>query len=154
MAVLSQQGIFRLDDAFFSTDDLVAIVELEDFHCYSLSAESIGSKRTMLNLLNWVMLVTVLALILFFVVTINVGRARFKSGIKAPQMSGDPELNWVMLVTVLALILFFVVTINVGRARFKSGIKAPQMSGGESSTKYVRTIGVVFTRAVDFCASR
>ena len=109
MAVLSQQGIFRLDDAFFSTDDLVAIVELEDFHCYSLSAESIGSKRTMLNLLNWVMLVTVLALILFFVVTINVGRARFKSGIKAPQMSGDPEFERVVRVqqnTLEQLVLF------------------------------------------------
>jgi glutathione S-transferase len=41
----------------------------------------------------WIMLVTLLALLLLFVVTINVGRARFKSGIKPPQMSGDPEFE-------------------------------------------------------------
>ncbi len=44
-------------------------------------------------MLSWVMLVTLLALIVFFVVTINVGRARFKFGIKPPQMSGDPEFE-------------------------------------------------------------
>jgi glutathione S-transferase len=42
---------------------------------------------------SWVMLVTLLALIVFFVVTINVGRARAKFGVKAPQMSGDPEFE-------------------------------------------------------------
>jgi glutathione S-transferase len=41
----------------------------------------------------WILLVTILALVLLFVVTINVGRARFKSGIKPPQMSGDPEFE-------------------------------------------------------------
>jgi glutathione S-transferase len=46
----------------------------------------------MMNL-NWVMLVTVLALLVFFVVTINIGRSRVKFGIKPPQMTGDPEFE-------------------------------------------------------------
>lgn len=41
----------------------------------------------------WIMLVTLLALLLLFVVTLNVGRARVKSGIKPPQMSGDPAFE-------------------------------------------------------------
>lgn len=41
----------------------------------------------------WIMLVTLLALLLLFVVTLNVGRARVKSGIKPPQMSGDPDFE-------------------------------------------------------------
>ncbi len=44
-------------------------------------------------MMSWVMLVTVLALIVFSVVTINVGRARVKSGIQAPQMSGEPAFE-------------------------------------------------------------
>ena len=59
--------------------------------------------------LNWVMLATVSSLILFFVVTINVGRARVKSGIKPPQMSGDPEFERVVRVqqnTLEQLVLF------------------------------------------------
>ena len=59
--------------------------------------------------MNWVMLITVLALILFFVVTINVGRARVKSGIKPPQMSGDPEFERAVRVqqnTLEQLVLF------------------------------------------------
>jgi glutathione S-transferase len=57
----------------------------------------------------WVMLVTVLALILFGVVTVNVGRARAKSGIKPPQMSGDPEFERFLRVqqnTLEQLVLF------------------------------------------------
>jgi glutathione S-transferase len=42
---------------------------------------------------SWIMLVTILALVLLFIITINVGRARAKSGIKAPQMVGDPEFE-------------------------------------------------------------
>ena len=64
---------------------------------------------TISNLLNWVMLVTVLALVLFFVVTINVGRARVKSGIKPPQMSGDPDFERAVRVqqnTLEQLVLF------------------------------------------------
>jgi len=38
-------------------------------------------------------LVTVLALILYFVVTLNVGRARAKYKIAPPQMSGDPNFE-------------------------------------------------------------
>ena len=59
--------------------------------------------------LNWVMLATVSSLILFFVVTINVGRARVKSGIKPPQISGDPEFERVVRVqqnTLEQLVLF------------------------------------------------
>jgi glutathione S-transferase len=40
-----------------------------------------------------VSLVTILALLLLFVVTLNVGRARVKFGIKAPQMSGNPDFE-------------------------------------------------------------
>jgi glutathione S-transferase len=43
--------------------------------------------------MNWVMLVTLLALLLVVGVTINVGRARAKSGIQAPQMTGDPAFE-------------------------------------------------------------
>jgi glutathione S-transferase len=42
---------------------------------------------------NWVMLVTMLAIVVLFVATINVGRARVKSGIKPPEMTGDPEFE-------------------------------------------------------------
>lgn len=44
-------------------------------------------------MMNWVMLVTLLALVLFFVVTVNVGRARVKFGVKAPLTSGDPAFE-------------------------------------------------------------
>lgn len=46
----------------------------------------------------WPSLVTVLALIMYFVVTINVGRARFKYQIPAPQMSGEPNFERVLRV--------------------------------------------------------
>jgi glutathione S-transferase len=46
----------------------------------------------------WVSLVTISALIVFFVVTINVGRARAKYGIKAPEMSGNPDFERVLRV--------------------------------------------------------
>jgi glutathione S-transferase len=38
-------------------------------------------------------LVTIAALIMFFVVTINVGRARAKYGIKPPEISGNPDFE-------------------------------------------------------------
>lgn len=38
-------------------------------------------------------LVTIVALLLLLVVTLNVGRARVKFGIKAPQMSGNPDFE-------------------------------------------------------------
>ena len=44
-------------------------------------------------MMNWVMLVTLLALVLFLVVTVNVGRARVKFGVKAPLTSGDPAFE-------------------------------------------------------------
>lgn len=46
----------------------------------------------------WVSLVTVLALIMFFVVTVNVGRARAKYGIKAPEMTGNLDFERVVRV--------------------------------------------------------
>jgi glutathione S-transferase len=46
----------------------------------------------------WVSLVTIAALIVFFVVTINVGRARAKYGIKPPAMSGNPDFERVLRV--------------------------------------------------------
>jgi glutathione S-transferase len=47
---------------------------------------------------TWVSLVTIVALIMFFVVTINVGRARAKYGIKAPEMAGNPDFERVVRV--------------------------------------------------------
>jgi hypothetical protein len=40
-----------------------------------------------------VSLVTICALLVLSAVTLNVGRARVKFGIKAPQMSGDPDFE-------------------------------------------------------------
>ncbi len=57
----------------------------------------------------WVSLVSIGALILFFVVTINVGRARFKFGVKPPEMSGSPEFERVVRVqqnTLEQLVIF------------------------------------------------
>jgi glutathione S-transferase len=57
----------------------------------------------------WVSLVTIAALILFFVVTINVGRARVKYGVKPPEMSGEPAFERVLRVqqnTLEQLVLF------------------------------------------------
>jgi glutathione S-transferase len=56
-----------------------------------------------------VSLVTIISLLLFFVVTINVGRARAKYGIKAPEMSGNIDFERVVRVqqnTLEQLILF------------------------------------------------
>jgi glutathione S-transferase len=46
----------------------------------------------------WVSLVTILALLLFVVVTINVGRARAKYGVKAPEVSGNIDFERVLRV--------------------------------------------------------
>jgi glutathione S-transferase len=57
----------------------------------------------------WVSLVTIAALILFFVVTINVGRARAKYGVKPPEMSGEPAFERVVRVqqnTLEQIVLF------------------------------------------------
>lgn len=54
-------------------------------------------------------LITVLALILYFIVTINVGRARAKYKISPPQMSGEPKFERAIRVqqnTLEQLILF------------------------------------------------
>jgi glutathione S-transferase len=40
-----------------------------------------------------VSLVTIAALLVLLTVTLNVGRSRVKSGIKAPQMTGDPDFE-------------------------------------------------------------
>jgi glutathione S-transferase len=56
-----------------------------------------------------VSLVTVLAIILFLVTTINVGKARVKYGIQPPVMSGDPNFDRVVRVqqnTLEQLVLF------------------------------------------------
>lgn len=57
----------------------------------------------------WTSLVTVLALILYFVLTINVGRARFKYKIIPPDTTGNPDFERVLRVqqnTLEQLILF------------------------------------------------
>ncbi|MEA5577167.1 MAPEG family protein [Anabaena sp. UHCC 0451] len=57
----------------------------------------------------WTSLVTVLALIVYFVVTINVGRARFKYKIVPPETTGNPDFERVLRVqqnTLEQLILF------------------------------------------------
>ena len=53
--------------------------------------------------------VTVIALLLYFVLTANVGRARFKAGIQPPQMTGDPTFERVLRVqlnTLEQLVMF------------------------------------------------
>ena len=42
---------------------------------------------------RWTALVTLLALLAYFWMSVDVGRARGKSGIKAPAMTGDPLLE-------------------------------------------------------------
>jgi glutathione S-transferase len=44
-------------------------------------------------ILPLVSLVTILALIVYLVVTINVGRARVKHGVKPPAISGNPDFE-------------------------------------------------------------
>jgi uncharacterized MAPEG superfamily protein len=57
----------------------------------------------------WPSLVSLLALLLYFIVTINVGRARAKYGISAPQMSGNPDFERVLRVqqNMLEQLIFF-----------------------------------------------
>ena len=50
------------------------------------------------NATLWPSLITVSALILYFVVTINVGRARFKHKVSPPQMTGNPDFERVLRV--------------------------------------------------------
>ena len=57
----------------------------------------------------WTSLVTIGALLVYFVVTINVGRARLKYKISPPSMSGDPNFERVLRVqqnTLEQLVLF------------------------------------------------
>lgn len=57
----------------------------------------------------WPSLVTVIALLTYFVVTANVGRARAKYGVKPPAMSGNPDFERVLRVqqnTLEQLIVF------------------------------------------------
>lgn len=61
------------------------------------------------NATLWPSLITVSALIFYFVVTLNVGRARAKYKVSPPQMSGNPDFERVVRVqqnTVEQLILF------------------------------------------------
>ncbi|ABW29031.1 MAPEG family protein [Acaryochloris marina] len=57
----------------------------------------------------WPALISLLALLLYFVVTINVGRARAKYGIPAPQMFGNPDFERVLRVqqNMLEQLIFF-----------------------------------------------
>lgn len=57
----------------------------------------------------WPSLITVLALILYLALTINVGRARAKYQVPVPQMTGNPDFERVLRVqqnTVEQLLLF------------------------------------------------
>lgn len=57
----------------------------------------------------WPGLVTVFALTLYFVLTINVGRARAKYGVPVPQMTGNPDFERVVRVhyNTLEQLIFF-----------------------------------------------
>lgn len=46
----------------------------------------------------WTSLITVLALIVYFVLTLNVGRARMKYKVQPPAMTGDPNFERVVRV--------------------------------------------------------
>ena len=63
----------------------------------------------LMTLSSWPTLVTLLALLLYFVLTINVGRARAKYQIPAPQMSGNENFERVMRVqqNTLEQLIFF-----------------------------------------------
>lgn len=54
-------------------------------------------------------LITVLALLLYFVLTINVGRARAKYNVPVPQMSGNPDFERALRVqeNTLEQLIFF-----------------------------------------------
>lgn len=61
------------------------------------------------NATLWPSLITISALILYFIVTINVGRARFKYKVSPPQMTGNPDFERVVRVqqnTLEQMILF------------------------------------------------
>lgn len=57
----------------------------------------------------WPSLITLLALGLYFVLTINVGRARAKYGVPVPEMSGNPDFERVVRVhaNTLEQLIFF-----------------------------------------------
>ncbi|MEG4015194.1 MULTISPECIES: MAPEG family protein [unclassified Microcoleus] len=61
------------------------------------------------NAILWPSLITISALILYFILTLNVGRARFKYKVSPPQMTGNPDFERVVRVhqnTLEQLILF------------------------------------------------
>ncbi|WP_373538223.1 MAPEG family protein [Microcoleus sp.] len=61
------------------------------------------------NATLWPSLITISALILYFILTLNVGRARFKYKVSPPQMTGNPDFERVVRVqqnTLEQLILF------------------------------------------------
>lgn len=61
------------------------------------------------NAILWPSLVTASALLVYFIVTINVGRARFKYKVSPPQVTGNPDFERVLRVqqnTVEQMILF------------------------------------------------
>ena len=63
----------------------------------------------MLETFLWPSLVTVLALLMYFVLTLNVGRARYRYGVKPPAMGGDENFERVLRVqqNTLEQIVFF-----------------------------------------------
>jgi len=61
------------------------------------------------NATLWPSLITISALILYFILTLNVGRARFKYKVSPPQMTGNPDFERVVRVqqnTLEQMILF------------------------------------------------
>jgi glutathione S-transferase len=57
----------------------------------------------------WPSIVTVASLLVYFVLTLNVGRARYKYGVKPPEMTGNPDFERVVRVqqnTVEQIVLF------------------------------------------------
>ncbi|MFZ9737518.1 MAG: MAPEG family protein [Prochlorotrichaceae cyanobacterium] len=67
-------------------------------------------------------LVTIAALIMYYAVTLNVGRARFKYGVKPPAMTGDPGFECAVriqqntleqMVFFLPLLWLFAYSLNV-----------------------------------------
>lgn len=57
----------------------------------------------------WTSLITALSLLLYLVITINVGRARAKYKVSPPQMAGDPDFERVLRVqqNTLEQLVFF-----------------------------------------------
>lgn len=77
-------------------------------HLYNLRIILVEYLR-IFDMSPWISLITVLTLLLYLVITINVGRARAKYKVSPPQMTGNPDFERVLRVqqnTLEQMVLF------------------------------------------------